>query len=105
MHLEKRNSFDAGDEEHAADHGETNSRHSPDAYSNGQALDDLPAKDDCACTDEPYATGHLRSDTGGLIGAAIWSAVKPLYKEAKRQERAMLAPSVRRNLYVRQCQK
>jgi hypothetical protein len=31
-------------------------------------------------------------DPGGLIGAAIWSAVKPLYKEAKRQERAMRAP-------------
>jgi len=27
-------------------------------------------------------------DPGGLIGAAIWSATKPLYKEAKRQERA-----------------
>jgi hypothetical protein len=31
-------------------------------------------------------------DPGGLIGDAIWSAVKPLYKEAKRQERAMRAP-------------
>jgi hypothetical protein len=27
-------------------------------------------------------------DPGGLIGDAIWSAVKPLYKEAKKQERA-----------------
>jgi GNAT superfamily N-acetyltransferase len=27
-------------------------------------------------------------DPGGLIGDTIWSAVKPLYKEAKRQERA-----------------
>jgi len=31
-------------------------------------------------------------DPGGLIGDVIWSAVKPLYKEAKRQERAMRAP-------------
>ncbi len=31
-------------------------------------------------------------DPAGLIGDAIWSAVKPLYKEAKRQERAMRAP-------------
>jgi hypothetical protein len=31
-------------------------------------------------------------DPGGLIGAAIWSATKPLYKEAKRQERAARAP-------------
>jgi DNA topoisomerase VI subunit A len=27
-------------------------------------------------------------DPGGLIGDAIWSAVKPLYKEAKKQERS-----------------
>jgi hypothetical protein len=27
-------------------------------------------------------------DPGGLIGDAMWSVVKPLYKEAKRQERA-----------------
>jgi hypothetical protein len=27
-------------------------------------------------------------DPGGLIGDAIWSAVKPIYKEAKRQERS-----------------
>jgi hypothetical protein len=27
-------------------------------------------------------------DPGGLIGDAMWKAVKPLYKEAKRQERA-----------------
>jgi hypothetical protein len=31
-------------------------------------------------------------DPGGLIGDTIWSAVKPLYKEAKRQERARRAP-------------
>src|SRR5215213_3980616 len=31
-------------------------------------------------------------DPGGLIGDAIFSAIKPLYKEAKRQERAMRAP-------------
>jgi DNA topoisomerase 6 subunit A-like protein len=31
-------------------------------------------------------------DPGGLIGDAMWSAVKPLYKEAKRQERAARAP-------------
>jgi hypothetical protein len=31
-------------------------------------------------------------DPGGLIGAAIWSATKPLYKEARRQERAARAP-------------
>src|SRR5829696_7942117 len=30
-------------------------------------------------------------DPGGLIGDAIWSATKPLYKEAKRQERAARA--------------
>jgi hypothetical protein len=37
-------------------------------------------------------------DPGGLIGDAIWSAVKPLYKEAKRQERAVRA-STRRTYY------
>ena len=31
-------------------------------------------------------------DPGGLIGDAIFSAIKPLYKEAKRQERAARAP-------------
>jgi DNA topoisomerase VI subunit A len=37
-------------------------------------------------------------DPGGLIGDAIWSAVKPLYKEAKRQERAARTP--RRSYYA-----
>ena len=37
-------------------------------------------------------------DPGGLIGAAIWSATKPLYKEAKRQERAARVP--RKTYYV-----
>jgi len=31
-------------------------------------------------------------DPGGLIGDAMWSAVKPFYKEAKKQERAARAP-------------
>jgi hypothetical protein len=31
-------------------------------------------------------------DPGGLIGATMWKAVKPLYKEAKRQERAARVP-------------
>jgi hypothetical protein len=31
-------------------------------------------------------------DPGGLIGDAIFSAIKPLYKEAKRQERVARAP-------------
>jgi len=31
-------------------------------------------------------------DPGGLIGDAMWSAVKPFYKEAKRQERAARVP-------------
>jgi hypothetical protein len=37
-------------------------------------------------------------DPGGLIGDVIWSVTKPLYKEAKRQERAARAP--RRAYYV-----
>jgi hypothetical protein len=37
-------------------------------------------------------------DPGGLIGDAIWSAVKPLYKEAKKQERA--ARTRRRTYYA-----
>ena len=37
-------------------------------------------------------------DPGGLIGAAMWKAVKPLYKEAKRQERAARPP--RRTYYA-----
>src|SRR5215216_7277675 len=37
-------------------------------------------------------------DPGGLIGDAIWTAVKPLYKEAKRQERA--SRSLRRTYYA-----
>ncbi len=37
-------------------------------------------------------------DPGGLIGDAIFSAIKPLYKEAKRQERARRAP--RRTYYA-----
>jgi hypothetical protein len=37
-------------------------------------------------------------DPGGLIGDAIWSAVKPLYKEAKKQERA--ARASRRTYYA-----
>jgi hypothetical protein len=32
-------------------------------------------------------------DPSGLIGDAIWSAVKPLYKEAKRRERAARTPT------------
>ncbi len=31
---------------------------------------------------------NFDGDPGGLIGDAIWSAVKPIYKEAKRQERS-----------------
>jgi hypothetical protein len=38
-------------------------------------------------------------DPGGLIGDAIWSVTKPLYKEAKRQERARRA-RVRRGYYA-----
>jgi hypothetical protein len=37
-------------------------------------------------------------DPGGLIGDTIWSAVKPLYKEAKRRERARRPP--RRTYYA-----
>jgi hypothetical protein len=37
-------------------------------------------------------------DPGGLIGDAIFSAIKPLYKEAKRQERA--ARTTRREYYA-----
>src|SRR5215208_769571 len=37
-------------------------------------------------------------DPGGLIGAAMWKAVKQLYKEAKRQERAARPP--RRTYYA-----
>src|SRR5215212_5383576 len=37
-------------------------------------------------------------DPGGLIGDAIFSAIKPLYKEAKRQERA--ARALRRTYYA-----
>ena len=37
-------------------------------------------------------------DPGGFIGDVIWSVTKPLYKEAKRQERAARAP--RRTYYV-----
>jgi Topoisomerase 6 subunit A/Spo11, Toprim domain len=37
-------------------------------------------------------------DPGGLIGDAIWSAVKPLYKEAKKQERT--ARTHRRTYYT-----
>jgi hypothetical protein len=37
-------------------------------------------------------------DPGGLIGDAIWSAVKPLYKEGKKQERA--ARAFRRTYYA-----
>jgi hypothetical protein len=29
----------------------------------------------------------FKGDPGGLIGDAMWSAVKPLYKEAKKRER------------------
>src|SRR5215211_1792709 len=34
---------------------------------------------------------HFSGDPGGLIGDAIFSAIKPLYKEGKRQERAARA--------------
>jgi hypothetical protein len=37
-------------------------------------------------------------DPGGLIGDAIWSVTRPLYKEAKRQERAVRA--LRRTYYA-----
>jgi len=37
-------------------------------------------------------------DPGGLIGDTMWKAVKPLYKEAKRQERSMRA--TRRTYYA-----
>ena len=37
-------------------------------------------------------------DPGGLIGDAMWKAVKPLYKEAKKQERS--ARRVRRTYYA-----
>ncbi|MBA3637385.1 MAG: hypothetical protein H0W57_13360 [Rubrobacteraceae bacterium] len=37
-------------------------------------------------------------DPGGLIGDAMWSAVKPLYREAKRQERSARVP--RRTYYA-----
>jgi hypothetical protein len=37
-------------------------------------------------------------DPGGLIGDVIWSVVKPLYKEAKKQERAARTP--RRTYYA-----
>jgi hypothetical protein len=40
----------------------------------------------------------FRGDPGSLIGDAIWTAVKPLYKEAKRQERVARAP--RRSYYA-----
>src|SRR5215204_467747 len=36
--------------------------------------------------------GERSGDPGGLIGDAIWSDVKPLYKEAKKQERAARTP-------------
>src|SRR5215212_2503172 len=36
-------------------------------------------------------------DPGGLIGDAIFTAIKPIYKEAKRQERAARSP--RRSYY------
>ena len=40
---------------------------------------------------------YFNGDPGGLIGDAIWSAVKPLYKEAKKQERS--ARAARRTYY------
>lgn len=39
-------------------------------------------------------------DPGGLIGDAIWSVAKPLYKEGKRQERSVRALSRRRTYYA-----
>jgi DNA topoisomerase VI subunit A len=44
------------------------------------------------------AKKDFTGDPGGLIGDAIWSAIKPLYKEAKRQERAARTP--RRSYYA-----
>lgn len=38
------------------------------------------------------AKKDFTGDPGGLIGDALWTAVKPLYKEAKRQERASRPP-------------
>jgi hypothetical protein len=40
----------------------------------------------------------FNGDPGGLIGDAIWSATKPLYREAKRRERAHRPP--RRTYYA-----
>src|SRR5215218_10674608 len=53
-------------EKHAAPHRKTNRRHRPDARSSGQALDDLPAKDDRPRPDEAYAAGDLRGDARGI---------------------------------------
>ena len=39
-------------------------------------------------------------DPGGLIGDAIFSAIKPLYTEAKRQERTARPAKLRRTYYV-----
>src|SRR5215212_10370400 len=47
-----------GGEEHAPAHSKTHSRDRPDARRGGQALDDLPAKDDRACPDEAYGACH-----------------------------------------------
>jgi DNA topoisomerase VI subunit A len=46
----------------------------------------------------PKKKQDFSGDPGGLIGDAIWSAVKPLYKEAKRQERA--ARALRQTYYA-----
>ena len=46
----------------------------------------------------PKKKKDFSGDPGGLIGDVIWSATKPLYKEAKRQERARRAP--RRTYYA-----
>src|SRR3712207_4378285 len=46
----------------------------------------------------PKKKKDFTGDPGGLIGDAIWTAVKPLYREAKKQERARRAP--RRTYYA-----
>jgi hypothetical protein len=45
------------------------------------------------------AKKNFDGDPAGLIGDTMWKAVKPLYKEAKRQERAA-RPSRRTYYYA-----
>lgn len=46
----------------------------------------------------PNKKKDFAGDPGGLIGDAMFSAIKPLYKEAKRRERS--ARAARRSFYV-----